>query len=264
MKQFISFLYGATFFTIFLIAGTSVHAQSGSEPEKPVYVIVHGTWGGGWAFKEVDSIMTSKHATVYRPTLTGQGERAHLASNTIGLETHIMDIVNTILFEDLQNVILVGHSYGGMVVAGVVNKIPERISKLVYLDAVVPEDGESLVSVMRRDNLDGLNVVDGFLIPQWVGKDAKPPKDVPHSLKTWTDRITLDNPLRSSVSTTFILTVEKGKTPEQDGFASQAERAKTKGWPVLILTSDHNAQWSAPNELSEMLLMIGRQKKKEH
>ncbi|WP_298532890.1 alpha/beta fold hydrolase [uncultured Algibacter sp.] len=221
---------------------------------KPVFVIVHGTWGGGWAFKEVDSLMTSKKATVYRPTLTGQGERVHLASNTVGLDTHIMDIVNTILFEDLHNIILVGHSYGGMVVTGVADKIPERISQLVYLDAAVPENGENGLSIFTSGSLEGLKVDEGFLIPQWVGEDANPPMDVPHSLKTWTDKIVLKNPDRLKLSTTFILTVEKDKDPKKDGFASQAKRAKDKNWPVLLLTADHNAQWSAPKELSEMLL----------
>ncbi len=243
---------------LFIILVQPLQAQQ--KEKSPVYVLVHGTWGGGWAFKEVDSLMTSKKAIVYRPTLTGQGERAHLASNTVGLDTHIMDIVNTILYEDLHDIILVGHSYGGMVVTGVADKIPERIGKLVYLDAAVPEHGESGLSIFTNGSLEGLKVENGFLIPQWVSEDAKPPTDVPHSLKTWTDPITLKNPNRLNIATTYILTVEEGKTSEQDGFASQAKRAKNKGWPVLNITADHNAQWSAPKELSEMLLNIGMDK----
>ncbi|MEW4924036.1 alpha/beta fold hydrolase [Algibacter sp. 2305UL17-15] len=259
MKQFITLFLSTTFIWVFLFTTVCCQSLQAQKTEvKQVYVLVHGTWGGGWAFKEVDSLMTFKNVIVYRPTLTGQGERAHLASNTVGLDTHIMDIVNTVLFEDLHNIILVGHSYGGMVVAGVVNKIPERISKLVYLDAVVPENGESLVTAMGENTPQGLLVEDGFLIPKWVAKDAKAPKDVPHSLKTWTDKIVLDNPDRLKIPTTFILTVEKDKDPKKDGFASQAERAKSKGWPVLMLESDHNAQWSAPKELTEMLLELGK------
>lgn len=259
MKYSIKHLFRGYFFGILLVAlFINQPLQAQKEDTKPVFVIVHGTWGGGWAFKEVDSLMTSKNVNVYRPTLTGQGERVHLASNTVGLETHIMDIINTILYEDLHNIILVGHSYGGMVVTGVADKIPERIAKLVYLDATVPEDGESVVSIFNRGKLEGLKIIDGFLIPQWVGEDAKPPKDVPHSVKTWTDAISLQNPKRLKLQTTYILTVEKDKDPKQDGFASQAKRAKDKGWPILYLTADHNAQWSAPKELSEMLLGIGK------
>jgi pimeloyl-ACP methyl ester carboxylesterase len=232
--------------------------MASSQSTSATYVIVHGAWGGGWAFQKVDSLLVATGSQVYRPTLTGQGERAHLASANVGLNTHIMDIVNTILYEDLYNVILVGHSYGGMVVTGVADKIPERISKLIYLDALLPENGESLVTIFD-EKFEGLEVTDGFIIPPWVPEGQLPPKDVPHSLKTWTDKISLTNPARLQLPTTYILTVEEGRAPESDDFYSQSVRAKKKGWPLLTLTSDHNAQWSAPNELVEMLKGIARQ-----
>src|SRR5215210_2977126 len=112
---------------------------------KPVYVIVHGAWGGSWAFKKADSLLTEKGCVVYRPSLTGQGERVHLATTEVDLKMHITDVVNTILFEDLHDVILVGHSYGGMVITGVADSLPGRIASMIYLDAFVPENGESLV-----------------------------------------------------------------------------------------------------------------------
>src|SRR5579862_2835092 len=90
-------------------------AQS-SAPSHSTYVIVHGAWGGSWDWRVVDSILTNRGYRVYRPSLTGLGERIHLASPTIGLATHVADVVNTILWEDLHDVILVGHSYGGMVI----------------------------------------------------------------------------------------------------------------------------------------------------
>lgn len=219
----------------------------------PVYVIVHGAWGGGWAFKEVDSLLSAEGSTVYRPTLTGQGERVHLASTDIGLNTHITDIVNTILYEDLYDIILVGHSYGGMVVTGVADSIPERIHKLIYIDAFLPEDGESVVSIIVTGNEEPIPNTNGFIIPPWVPEGLKPPKDVPHPYKTWTDCISLKNQMRLKIPTTYILTVDKGKEPQDDDFASHAERAKQKTWPVLHLEADHNAQWSAPKELVKML-----------
>jgi pimeloyl-ACP methyl ester carboxylesterase len=218
-------------------------------------VIVHGAWGGGWAFKNVDSLLTEKGNTVYRPTLTGQGERVHLASTSIGLNTHITDVVNTILYEDLHDVILVGHSYGGMVVTGVADSIPERIQQLIYIDAFLPENGESLLTI----NKISLRNVNGFVIPPWVAEGQKPPKDVPHPYKTLSDSIILKNPMRMKIPTTYILTVDKGKEPKDDDFASQAERAKKKGWKVLQLEADHNAQWSAPEELVEMLQGIAEE-----
>jgi pimeloyl-ACP methyl ester carboxylesterase len=228
-------------------------------PAKPIYVIVHGAWGGSWAFKKVDSLLSEQGAIVYRPSLTGQGERVHLATPEIGLYTHIKDVVNMILYEDLEDIILVGHSYGGMVVTGVADSLAGRIKHLVYLDAFLPDHGESAISLWGAgaDQIKNMAPT-GFLIPQWVPADKLPPKDVPHPLKTLTDTLLLSNPLRSNIPTTYIFTVEKNTKPESDDFAAQAERARKKGWPVLILEADHNPQWSAPERLVEMIQWIGK------
>ena len=240
---------------ILIIAAISFQPLYSQTTSKPTYVIVHGAWGGGWAFKKVDSLLTATGSIVYRPTLTGQGERVHLATKDIGLDTHIKDVVNTILYEELTNVILVGHSYGGMIVTGVADSIPERILKLVYIDAIVPEDNESVMSIFGNRH-GKFEVSNGFLITPWVTEGELPPTDVPQSSKTWTDSISLKNPERLKISTTYILTVDKGADPKLDGSASQAERAKKKGWSMLQLEADHNAQWSAPNEFVKMLKKI--------
>ena len=235
---------------ILIISFQPLYSQTTS---KPVYVIVHGAWGGGWAFKNVDLLLTETGNLVYRPTLTGQGERVHLASTNIGLNTHITDIVNTILYEDIHDVILVGHSYGGMVITGVADSIPERIGQLIYIDAYLPENGESAFDIRGTENKVLFRNENGFVIAPWVPEGQKPPKDVPHPYKTLSDSIILKNPMRMKIPTTYILTVEKGKEPKDDGFASQAERAKKREWKVLQLEADHNAQWSAPKELVEIL-----------
>ena len=243
---------------IFLIVTIFFQPLYSQITSKPVYVIVHGAWGGGWAYKNIDSLLTETGSTVYRPTLTGQGERVHLASTSIGLNTHITDIVNTILYEDLHDVILVGHSYGGMVVTGVADSIPERIQQLIYIDAFLPENGESAFAIIETGKGGLFKNVDGFVIPFWVPEGQKPPKDVPHPYKTLSDSIMLKNPMRMKIPTTYILTVDKGKDPKDDDFASQAERAKIKGCKVLEIEADHNAQWSAPKELVEMLQGIAK------
>ena len=240
---------------IALMVVTTVQPSFSQSSPEPIYVIVHGAWGGGWAFKNVDSLLTDEGSIVYRPTLTGQGERVHLATDDVGLRTHITDVVNTILYEDLHDIILVGHSYGGMVVTGVADSLADRISKLVYIDAMVPEDGESVNSIFGN-NRSNDNVQNGYIIPPWVAEGTAPPKDVPHPLKTWTDVISLNNPDRLKITTTYILTVEKGLDPENDGFASQAARAREKGWNMLQLEADHNAQWSAPVAFVKMLVEI--------
>lgn len=238
-----------SFLCALLLACLSAFTQS----KKPVFVIVHGAWGGSWAFKKVDSLLTEQGCIVYRPSLTGQGERVHLATEAINLKTHINDVVNTILFEDLHDVILVGHSYGGMVITGVADSLPGRIKKLVYLDAFVPENGENVLSIFNSGGRFRDMIRNGFLVPAWVPAGKQPPMDVPHPAKTFTDSIVLRNPARTRLPATYILTVAKGTDPAKDDFASQAERARKKGWPVLQLEADHNPQWSAPEALVKML-----------
>lgn len=243
MKQF--FLAGL------LVAFTlSVGAQ-----QKATYVIVHGAWGGSWAFKQVDSFLTAAGVTVYRPALTGQGERVHLASPDIDLNTHIKDVVSTIIFEQLQDVILVGHSYGGMVITGVADSIPERIKHLVYLDAFVPNDGESAFTA-RTDGKSGpeRESVNGFMIPSWTKSTDPYPKDVPQSVKTFRTPVSWKNPKAKNLKATYILTVDEGKKPEDDFFWFFAERARKRNWKVAEMTADHNPQWSKPVEFSEILL----------
>ena len=128
--------------------------QSAVTGKKFTYVIVHGAWGGGWDWKHVDQLLTADGHKVYRPTLTGQGERSHLASTNIDLDTHIQDIVNVIVWEDLHNVVLIGHSYGGMVITGVADRAPDRIRRLVY-GADDPKAGavHSVLAVVNHDRL---------------------------------------------------------------------------------------------------------------
>ena len=240
-------------FLLLLLLFTASHNVFAQKP-KPVYVIVHGAWGGSWAFKKVDSLLTEKGCIVYRPSLTGQGERVHLATTTIDLRTHISDVVNTILFEDLHDVILVGHSYGGMIITGVADSLPGRIKKLVYLDAFVPENGESVFTIFG-DRASGFKdmIKDGFIVPRWVAEGKAPPKDVPHPLKTFSDSLVLTNNSRSGLPSIYILTVARGTEAAKDDFASQAERARKKGWPVRQLEADHNPQWSATEALVKLL-----------
>ncbi len=237
----------------------NAQTQKNEVSTKPTIVIVHGAWGGAWAFRNVDTLLREKGYNVYRPQLTGLGERVHLARPDIGLSTHIEDVVNAMQFEDLHDIILVGHSYGGMVITGVADRLPERIKQLVYLDAMVPRDGESLRSIVgKRDDRIKTMIKDDYIVPPWVKPDQKPPKDVPQPLKTFTEPIALKNEAARKIPATYILTVEKGKEAKDDDFYAQSLRAREQGWPILQLTADHNPQWSAPEALVEMLDRIVR------
>lgn len=212
-------------------------------------VLVHGAWGGGWDWRPVDRMLTDLGYDVYRVTLTGQGERVHLIGPDVDLDTHIQDVVNTILFERLEDVVLVGHSYGGMVITGVADSIPERLQALIYVDAFLPFDGESLNSIAGGAASEG-----DVVVPRWVDPSDPYPRDVPHPAATLRQPIQLDGPPGAGVPATYILTVEPGHEP--DSFQSMADRAASLGWPVLTLESDHNAQRHAREVLVAMIVRI--------
>ena len=115
------------------------------------FVLVHGAWHGGWCWSRVAARLRAGGHTVWTPTLTGVGERVHLAHAGIDLETHIADVLSVIGAEELDGIVLCGHSYGGMVITGVADRATERVRSLVYLDAFVPEDGQSLLSLQPAE-----------------------------------------------------------------------------------------------------------------
>jgi hypothetical protein len=144
-----------------------------------------------------------------------------------------------------------------MVITGVADRVPDRIKRLVYLDAMVPNDGDSVNSMIRGGG-DFIKQMTkgGYIVPPWVKPDQPPPHDVPQSLKTFTDPISLKNEAARKLPAHYILTVEKGKEAKDDDFFAKSQRAKERGWTMLQLTSDHNPQWSAPEALVEMLAGI--------
>jgi len=241
------------------IAGASLSAQQRTTraPAKHyTYVIVHGAWGGGWDWLAVDSMLTSHGHHVVRVTLTGLGERHHLASPNVGLDTHIDDVVNKILWDNLHDVVLVGHSYGGMVITGVVDRIPDRIKRVVYLDALLPDSGESVMSIpdTTRAKFVASITQGGYTVPVWVTDTTVIPRDVPMSLRTFTDTLRLVNPRRLQVPSSYILTYEPQVTP--DPFQPFADRAAARGWPVFKMVSDHLPERTHRAELVALLERI--------
>jgi pimeloyl-ACP methyl ester carboxylesterase len=115
------------------------------------FVVVHGAWGGGWEWRDVARLLQADGHEVSRVTLTGLGDRCHGVREDLNLDTHVEDVVRHLRFEGLRDVVLVGHSYGGMVVTGVADRVPERVAKLVYVDALVPRDGEAVFDLLPPD-----------------------------------------------------------------------------------------------------------------
>ena len=243
--------------TVSLMACASAEPQKSVETTPRTIVFVHGAWGGGWQYTRVQPLLEEAGHTVYRPTMTGLGERVHLGGPDVGLSTHIDDIVKVLEFEDLQEVVLVGHSYGGMVIAGVADRVPDRIAKLVYFDAILPEDGESVESLFSGaiDTMAtaGAGGAEPWqLVPAWVEEGKLPPVDVPQPILTFTEPIVLDNSEAAQIPAVYLLTIESGK--ETDDYDSFAERARGRRWPVYEMEGDHNPHWYQPeNFVNEFL-----------
>lgn len=236
-----------------LLLAVALLVQGG--PAKPTFVIVHGAWGGGWDWRAVDSLLTRRGHKVVRVTLTGLGERHHLASPNVGLYTHIDDVVNRILWDDMRDVILLGHSYGGMVITGVADRVPNRIKRLIYLDAMLPDSGESVMLLQSADTgranfIRSLTRGD-YTVPVWVQDTTVIPRDVPMSLRTFTDTLRLVNPRRLQVPSSYILTYEPQVTP--DPFQRFADRAAARGWTVHKMQADHIPERTNPTALVALL-----------
>ena len=127
------------------------------------YVLIHGAWHGSWCWARVRSLLAAKAHRVFAPTLTGIGERSHLLSRDIGLDTHVADVTNLMIWEDFRDVVLVGHSYGGVVARHVVDQMPDRIRLLVYVDAFVPDNGKAVFDYLpdRGKSFRDLAMADG-------------------------------------------------------------------------------------------------------
>jgi pimeloyl-ACP methyl ester carboxylesterase len=219
-----------------------------------IFVVAHGAWSAGWAWKRMHSRMEARGHQLVTPTYTGIGERAHLANPDIDLDTHITDVVNVLVYEDLDDVILVGHSYGGMVATGTADRARERIRQLIYLDAFLPEDGQSLFDLDGLANQHTQNAVDGWKVPpnpvpsdtadedvRWVS-----PRRMHQPIKT------LSQPLRLTrgpltLPRSYILCTRS------QAFRRFADMARAAGWPVYDLDSSHNPHITCPDALTTLL-----------
>lgn len=228
------------------------------------FVLVHGARHGGWYWKKVVSLLHAAGHDVFAPTLTGLGERVHLAHPGIDLDTHITDIVNVLVYKDVTDMVLVGHSYGGMVITGVADREPERVRHLVYLDAFVPADGESLIGLLPAERAarfeeDVRAHGEGWYIPfgsleRFGVTDAADlawatPKLVPQPVETFRQPLRLQHGIPSSIPSTYIL------CNQFPGFVDIARRVRHQpGWHCYELPRSHNAMSTMPRELTDLLL----------
>ena len=234
------------------------------------FVLVHGAWHGAWCWKRVRRALQAQGHEVFTPTLTGVGERSHLLSRAVNLGTHIGDVVNLIMWEELSDVVLCGHSYGGCVISGVAERIPERIRALVYLDAFVLEDGENLLQNVHESQrnllLEGArNSGEGWKVPPipgevfnvnandlaWVNRQC-----TVQPLACFEQRLSLGEGIHRVKNVTFILATGWQDSP----FPRAYERAKAKGWKTLTIPSGHDVMLDSPDELTNGLVEQGTHK----
>jgi pimeloyl-ACP methyl ester carboxylesterase len=152
-----------------------------TSPSPKTFLVCHGAWSAGWAWKKMHPLMNKAGHRLVTPTYTGLGERAHLANPSIDLETHIEDMLNVIKYEDLRDIVLIGHSYGGMVATGVADRARDRVKQIIYIDAFVPRDGQSLLDlneVARRHMKELAGTGDGYRVPPNPTPPDTPPEDV--------------------------------------------------------------------------------------
>jgi pimeloyl-ACP methyl ester carboxylesterase len=230
------------------------------------FVQVHGGWHGSWCWKRVRKALQARRHDVFTPTLTGVGERSHLLSPDVNLDTHITDVVNLIRWEELSGIVLCGHSYGGCVITGVADRLSDRIAALVYLDAFVPEDGQSLYDILptfyktseleaaQRDGegwkvppkpAEVLNVSAGDR--EWVNRQC-----TMQPIATFQQVIKLSGKGDPVKRVTFILATDFPNSP----FPAFYERAKVRGWKTLTIPCGHDVMLDRPEELTGALLEI--------
>jgi len=227
------------------------------------FVLVHGAWCGGWCYARVAQVLRSHGHTVFTPTLTGQGERAHLLSGAINLSTHIADVLGVFHYERLSDVVLAGHSYGGMVITGVADRIPEKIKALAYLDAFVPEDGQSLFDINIAANtqrfLAGAGTLGGLAVPApsaaYFGVNAADAPTVdalatPFPLGCFTEKLQLSGAYRSIAKHLY---VHGTVLPRESPFRPFYERAKAAGWSAHALACGHHVMLDEPERTAELL-----------
>lgn len=227
-----------------------------------IYVILAGATAAGWYMRPVASRLQKAGHDVFTPTYTGLGERSHLLNPDIDLETHILDVLQVFNYEALNDVILVGKSYSGMVITGVADRIPEKIRHLVYLDAAVPEAGQSLVDLLDPATAAMVAEVvqtygEGWYLPVDPSADRRL---TPHPGKTGSQPLRLYNPQAiETIPHTYIYCTRKPSI----GLAAcitqgGAAKAKAKGWHYYELATDHEPEQEAPDDVAAILLKLAQ------
>ena len=226
------------------------------------FVIVHGAWSAGWAWKKMRPLMRARGHEIFTPTQTGLGERVHLAASSVSLSTHVEDTAAVLEFEDLSDVVLVAHSYGGMVATMVADRTPGRIRHLIYLDAFVPRDGESVAVLVGPEAAATMRAGAAAAGAGWQVPANPLPADTPPEDVAWITPRRKMQPVRCFEEAARLTgAVERlprsyvycRKAGPGDVFRQFARRAQAESWPYRELDSGHNPHLNMPDTLADLL-----------
>jgi pimeloyl-ACP methyl ester carboxylesterase len=232
------------------------------------FVLVHGTWGGGWQWRAVADRLRARRHRVFTPTLTGLGERAHLITPATDLDTHVADIANVIAWEDLRAIVLVGTSYGGLVISGVADRMPERLASLIYLDAALPQSGKCMLDLVppeRRATVESLarQHGDGFRVPTSLVLDTGIADDAAraaylarmsfHPLASLLQPVRLQGRYLDVPRKAYVLASLK----PTHHFVDYYEWARrTPGWSARQIASNHFPMTTMPDQTADLLMEL--------
>ena len=234
---------------------------------KPHFLLIHGAWHGGWVWNEISEILRYQRYSVSTPTLTGLGEKKHLLSSKITIETFIEDVVNHIIFENLNNIILVGHSFAGSVISGVADRLKDRIQKLIYFDAMILIDGQKPFDITPKETVEqrielakkfGNNIsipapsADAFGVFDVKKSLLLEEKLTPHPLSAFQSKLILKNEIGNGIPLSYIFC----KKPIYKSLESSREVVRKMKWPIFELNAGHDAMLTHPKETLNLLMKI--------
>ncbi len=240
------------------MAGLTIAPPARARSNPRAFVLVHGAWHGGWCWRRVADRLTARGHYVTAPTLTGVGERSHLASDAVDLTMQVTDVVNEIKWKDLDNIVLVGHSYGGMVISGVAEQLQPRIAAIVYLDAFLPLDGQSLSDLLGPngphwpEHLALPIPAEAFKVNEkdraWVNA-----KMTPHPVKCFTEGLKLTGAYQKVAKKLYIRALAFDNPP----FDTALARCKADtSWQTATLQCGHDVMVDQPAQLTSLLVKM--------
>ncbi|MDD5712380.1 MAG: alpha/beta hydrolase [Smithellaceae bacterium] len=234
-------------------------------------VLVHGAYQGGWCWRDVAGRLREEGMSVFNPTLTGSGERTHLTDARTNLSTLILDVVNCLFYENLEKVLLVGHSYSGFVISGVAEAVPERIAGLVYLDAMVPLDGQSAFDLVPGTMARVSEVErhgESFKIIAPPGPEAlglEDPQDVawvkplltPMPYNCYAEPISLKKDSAARIPKVYLFCDRQSGGDSQRAHEDAFARAVGDKWDRHVISGPHAVMVSDPESLADLILAVG-------